>query len=382
MRIAVVHSFYTSTRPSGENTVVTDQVEELKCAGHEVLLVGRRTDDEAQRTIYPVRAALTVVTGRGPSPGDDLMRFDPDVVHLHNTFPNWGTTWLSEWGSRTVVTLHNFRPLCSNGLLFRDGHPCTDCLRIPVLPAVRHRCYRRSAVASIPTALGSAPIGALRGVPRRAAKVLCLNEDAAETYRRYLGVDVAVVPNFVPPAARVQRPERRWIFVGRLSDEKGIDRLLENWPRNERLDVAGEGPLRALVERVSAQRPEIRLLGLVDRPVVLEMLGSYAGLILPSMCAESLATVVLEALAAGVPAILSSRVQASESLVDRGAAETFDPTWSTEQLARVTASVWQRRESMSAAAAAVYQDEYSPAAWLSRIQPIYEQVARVARDGT
>ena len=50
MRIALLHSFYASDSSSGENVVVDAQFQALSAAGHEVLLLGRRTDDEVQ---YP-----------------------------------------------------------------------------------------------------------------------------------------------------------------------------------------------------------------------------------------------------------------------------------------------------------------------------------------
>ena len=68
MRIAVVHSFYTGAQPSGENNVVLDQVAQLERAGHEVSLIARHTDDLSIGRAYPLRAALTVATGRGASP--------------------------------------------------------------------------------------------------------------------------------------------------------------------------------------------------------------------------------------------------------------------------------------------------------------------------
>ena len=97
MRIAVVHSFYSSSQPSGENRVVEDQVALLRDAGHEVLLVARHTDEESERSLYAVRAAGWVATGRGGDPTAQLRAFAPDIVHVHNLFPNIGTRWMKFW---------------------------------------------------------------------------------------------------------------------------------------------------------------------------------------------------------------------------------------------------------------------------------------------
>src|SRR5215203_1787788 len=178
MRIAVVHSFYSRKQPSGENNVVVDQVAQLREAGHDVELLARKTDDLSNRSLYPLASAYRTLTGLGASPETALDRFQPDIVHLHNTFPNWGTSWLQRWGKRTVVTIHNYRAFCAAGTLFRDGHSCHDCLTIPVLPAIQHRCYRDSSIASVPLAWASSPVGPARKSLQRASSLVTLNPEA------------------------------------------------------------------------------------------------------------------------------------------------------------------------------------------------------------
>lgn len=373
MRIAVVHSFYTRRHPSGENNVVMDQVEALRECGHVVELVARHTDDHADDRLFQARAALTTVTGRGPSPAERLREFRPDVVHLHNTFPNWGTRWFSPWARRTVMTIHNYRAVCANALLFRDGHSCEECLAIPVLPAAVHRCYRSSALASMPVALGASPWGALRRIPSTANRLVCLNDQAASLFERVLGRSVDVVPNFVQRSTGSLQSSQGWVYVGRLSPEKGVEELLRGWPPGERLDLIGDGPQKSLVAHISKGRPEIRALGTMRRADIQARMASYEGLVVPSMCTEQMPTTVLEALAAGIPSLLSHHVAAADRLRSVGAAEVFAPE--QRDLSARLAGVRTNRARMSAASRALYEAEYSPAVWLSRMEPIYEGIA-------
>ena len=154
MRVAVVNSFYSSSQPSGENRVVEDQVQALSDAGHEVRLLARFTDDESRQVSYPLRTAMRVATGRGTNPMQDLREFKPDIVHVHNLFPNFGTDWIDRWQGPVVVSLHNYRAFCSNGLFYRSGAICFDCVDSGALAAVRHGCYRDSRGASVPVAIG------------------------------------------------------------------------------------------------------------------------------------------------------------------------------------------------------------------------------------
>ena len=59
MRIALVHSYYSSRVPSGENRVVDAQARALRDVGHEVQVVAELTDRRLRRRTYPLEAAFT-----------------------------------------------------------------------------------------------------------------------------------------------------------------------------------------------------------------------------------------------------------------------------------------------------------------------------------
>jgi glycosyltransferase involved in cell wall biosynthesis len=375
MRIAVVHSFYSSAQPSGENAVVLDQVAALRSAGHDVHLLARETDEVGGGPLYPMASALTAATGFGPSPGAQLDGLQPDIVHLHNTFPNWGSGWTRRWLSRLVTTVHNFRPICASATLFRDGHDCSDCLSRSVIPAIRHRCYRDSAAATAPVALGTRPGGPLRGILTRSAQVVVLNPYAQTLYERVLGREVRLVPNFVPASrpGSIARP-RGWVFVGRLTEEKGIRLLLADWPTGERLDVIGTGPLAGEVGHLVSDREDIQVLGPMSREDVLSGLSSYEGLVVPSLWREGLPTTILEAMAAGRPSLVSSRIASAEMLRAQGAAVVYTPGDPTS-LAASLAYSRKHRESLGVSCLNAHQARYSQAAWLEAIEQVYTTVA-------
>jgi len=118
MRIALVGSFYSTSQPSGENDVVQDQSLALSEAGHEVLLI-RQDANELQGGLFVLKTGIDVVLGTGRDPTPVLRDFKPDIVHVDNLFPNLEVQWLSDWPGPIVVTLHNYRFFCSNGLLYR-----------------------------------------------------------------------------------------------------------------------------------------------------------------------------------------------------------------------------------------------------------------------
>ena len=82
--------------------------------------------------------------------------FKPDIVHVHNTFPLISPSIFYAVGKKSamVLTLHNYRLFCSNGMLLRSGKICKKCIdKRSVLPAIRYGCYRESRIATIPLAL-------------------------------------------------------------------------------------------------------------------------------------------------------------------------------------------------------------------------------------
>jgi Glycosyltransferase Family 4 len=160
LRIVVVHNRYRSAQPSGENLVVEQEAELLRAAGHEVVPYERASDDIVgfslpRRTLVPGRVVWS------PEDRGRLARLleevRPDVVHLHNTFPLISPSVIEACrthGVPVVATLHNFRLMCANAQLLRDGWPCDLCVGHIPWRGVAYRCYRGSARATIPIALG------------------------------------------------------------------------------------------------------------------------------------------------------------------------------------------------------------------------------------
>jgi glycosyltransferase involved in cell wall biosynthesis len=365
----VVHSYYASRQPSGENIVVDLQIEALRRAGHTVELVSRRTDDLEHARTYPVAAALRVASGRGASPRERIEAFAPDVVHVHNLFPNFGRRWALRPGPPLVATLHNYRPMCPAGTLFRDGASCTLCPDDgDARHAVVHACYKDSKLATWPVARSTK--FADDPLLTAARRIFTLNDDMLERYAA-IGVPaekLVTLPNFVPdPGAGGQHDGGYWLYVGRLSHEKGILQLLHQWPEAHRLKVAGAGPLEA--EVADAAGPSVELLGQVTSERVRELLAGAKGLVFPSLWPEGLPTVYLEALAAGTPVLASP-----ESVVGRLVAEQGTGLVHRGTLADDLIEADRLFPRLHERCRKTYADTYTESAWVSAVEGHYCEV--------
>ncbi len=354
------------------------EVRALRAAGHEVELVAARTDELEGSPLYGVRSAMRVATGAGRSPLPALADYEPEVVHVHNLFPNWSERWPRSLDVPLVTTLHNFRPVCANGALFRNGRPCTRCPDEGTsLPSLRYACYRGSRLATAPLAV--ADRHGIRGHPLigHAAKVIVLSEIARTIYAR-AGVEeerLALWPNFLSagddpgPIADPGRG-RHWLYVGRLGPEKGIARLVGMWPGDRRLVVAGEGPDVGAVEAAALGKP-VELVGLQQGSSIRQLMREAVGLVFPSVCYENFPLVYAESMAAGLP-VLAWEPNAVASLV-RSGGTGIATTWGAD----IRAALDRAAETFPALASrcrGVFQADLSERAYVRRAEGLYGEV--------
>ena len=379
MRVALVHSYYRSEQPSGENVVVDAEAVALRRSGMDVRVVAASTDDSAGQALYGARAALRVATGRGADPLDEIRSFEPDVVHVHNLFPNFGRRWVDQVEVPVVHTLHNYRPLCANALLLREGRVCTLCPDGDRWAGVRYGCYRGSRIATAP--LGWANRNGPMADPliRRADRLLVLSEVQRDVYER-AGVPpdrLTVTPHFLPdaldPGPQPPPPaDAAWLFVGRLSEEKGILRLLEHWPAGEPLTLIGDGPERTDVQRL-AERVGAEVLGPLPRGGVVRAMARSIGLVVPSLVLETFGLVYLEALAAGTPVVAFAPTVVAEAVErDRtGAVASWDGG-----LDQALQHVRRRRDELGRTCRDVFDRAYSEARYVERTKALYGSLVR------
>jgi glycosyltransferase involved in cell wall biosynthesis len=314
MKVVVAHNRYSSAQPSGENTVVDTEIAALTAAGVEVVPFLRSSDEigtlpVAQKALLPLGPVVSPTASRQLRA---LIReHRPDVMHLHNPYPlisPWIVRTAHAHGLPVVQTVHNYRQVCAPGLYFRDGHICHDCRgRAVPLPAVRHACYRGSRAQS---AIMATALTVHRGTWRSVDRYIALT-DAIAAHLRDFGIPaerIVVKPNAIPDPGPPAPLGDGFLFLGRLSPEKGVALLLEAWARHPegalgRLRIAGDGPLRAVVEAAAGARSDVVFLGPQDQSGVRAALRDSAVVLATSTWHDVLPTVIIEALAAGRPVL-------------------------------------------------------------------------------
>jgi glycosyltransferase involved in cell wall biosynthesis len=393
MRVLIVHGRYRSGAPSGENIVVDQEGEALRSAGHEVLTFERHSDDIAGWSLLR-KASLPVLpvwnSEVGHALAGQVAAARPDVVHVHNTFPLLSPSVLHACralGVPVVATIHNSRLLCAKGDFFRDGEPCHACSSGRGWPAVRHRCYRGSRLATLPTVTSNA---VHRSAWQHLVSAYVFVSAAHRDMMEGLGLPterVFVKPNFVewstPPP-----PARRFVvtFVGRLDEAKGISLLMRSWdcfraqhPRSDlRLAVVGGGPMERQVREWATRHPTVEVVGLVDRTEAATRLGESVASVVTSECEETFGLVAVESMAAGVAPIVPTRGAFPELVTDRvdGVLYTAGDQYSLSgALAEVEARP-ERLLEMGREAQRTYDRRFRRAANVEQLVAIYRYAIR------
>jgi glycosyltransferase involved in cell wall biosynthesis len=382
MRIVIAHSRYLSAS-SGENEVVADEARLLAEAGHHVARYEPTPDDLTQPR--SVRSGLSALWSRSATAAlRDLLRDTrAEVLHCHNLFPMLSPAVLrlaAEENVAVVVTLHNYRMLCPAASLLRDGRPCEDCVgRVPWRSVV-HRCYRESALGSAAIATSLTMHRALRTFEQPALYLTV--SDFVRTKHIAAGWDPArlrVKENFTWPITRREGPGEVFVYVGRLSEEKGLAPLLRTWRSAPgQLVVVGDGPQARMLRDLAP--PTVQFTGAISRDEVDALLQRARALVLPSICYEGQPRTVLEAYAAGVP-VLTHRLGGLAELVrddvtgrtiavgdERGWLGALEQLGSDEDVRRLGKAAYE-----------LWSERFSPAAALRALERAYEDaIAGVA----
>jgi glycosyltransferase involved in cell wall biosynthesis len=380
MKVALCHNHYQQA--GGEDYVFRAEGALLEQAGHAVARVAVRNAEID--TMSRARVACGTVWN-GTSYGmlrSVLQRERPDVVHFHNTFPLLSpAVWYAaaREGVPVVQTLHNFRLLCANSLLFRDGRACEACVgrRVP-WRGVRHKCYRDSRAASAAVATMAAVHRAAGSYARRVAVFVALSESSRRIFvEGGLPADrIVVKPNFLMEDPGMGEHAGGFVlFVGRLSAEKGLRTLVEAWKRlgaSIPLRIVGTGPLAPMLDE---PMPGIEWLGGATPERVRELMRDATLLVLPSECYENCPITILEAFACGLPSVVSGHGALAEMVRQPEMGMHFRPG-DAEHLVEVLGRALANPEALVEMGRAVrreFEARYSAEAHLPRLLAVYRR---------
>ncbi|HMO26087.1 MAG TPA: glycosyltransferase [Tepidisphaeraceae bacterium] len=373
MRILLVHNFYQ--QPGGEDEVFAAEGKLLESAGHEV---HRFTmDNDAIDSMSKLQLARRTIWNAEPA--ERIARLVREhrieIAHFHNTFPLISPAAYSaarSAGAAVVQTLHNFRLLCPAATFFRAGRVCEDCVHSRLLtPAVRHKCYRdnRGATAVLGgMLLAHRALGTWRS---QIDRYIALSQFARDKFiaSGFNAQQIAIKPNFLVDDPGIGAGAGGFaLFVGRLTEKKGVRRLI----------IVGDGPLRNEVCDAVSRNQTIEYLGRQPMPRVLELMGDARALVFPSQWYEGQPRTIVESFARGTPVLASDLGTMREMIIPNETGWRV-PSGDVESLGKSLENLFDERISldpMRVAARARFERDHSADRNLMMLLDIYHEARR------
>ncbi len=360
LRILHVYKDYYPIVGGIENHIKT--LAELQCAaGHQVTVLvtnpGGQAGSEVISGVQLLRAGRIATVASTPlslALPLKLRSINADITHLHFPYP---IGEIGQW-------------------LFRRRRPYVIT-------------YHSDVVRQRAMLLMYAPI--MRRVLSRANRILPTSAPyiATSPYLRDLQDHCTVTPLSVDPlpflkATPLLPPAEkpRLLFVGRHRYYKGIATLLQAMPQvDAELMIAGDGPMRARWEQMARELnlgARVTFLGEVSDEDLPRLYAAAGVFILPANArAEAFGTVLLEAMAAGLPCVTTEVGSGTSYVVQDGITGLVVPPLQPLALAEALNRLLSNPElcvQMGTAGRARVVQEFSPAALLQRVTAVYQSV--------
>lgn len=298
MKILLIHSYYNY---KGGEDAVFEQETELLATQHEV----RKLVFKNNESIYGLfRFALSLWNFPvAKTLRNSILRFKPDIIHIHNWHFATGPIIIrtaKKLDIPVILTLHNYRLLCPSATLLYNGAIYKSSInsKFP-WDAIRKKVYKKSIILTFWIAF-VVWYHKIIGTWRLVDSYITLTPSQQNIYRNSnLGVSndrIVVKPNFTTQQTNTYTSkENYFVFVGRLSVEKGIQTLIEAiMMSGYSLKIIGEGPLGDYVTKCCNENEHIEWLGHLPYNDVIKQIEGSTCLVLPSLCLETFGLVLIE----------------------------------------------------------------------------------------
>ncbi|MDI9397084.1 MAG: glycosyltransferase family 4 protein [Candidatus Pacebacteria bacterium] len=287
-----------------------------------------------------------------------------------------------------VHYLHNYRMGCTNGFFLNHGQPCERCLGGNFWPAFQTACWRNSRIISGFMGLilrRVRSVGLFCKVPAwisisdfQKKKHVAMGIPAERIHTIHHFYESSSPPPPTPTSGDT-------LFLGRLSQEKGVDLLLRAWAmvknKNRRLVVAGTGPEESYLKKLASDLnlANVVFTGFLDKEQQVSLWSNSSALVVPSIWDEPFGMVVLEAWAKERPVVAYAKGALPE-LIQHGVNGLLADPFSVEALANNIQELIEKPDlglRLGKAGNLRLKNEFNRTLWLSRIESVYQKVVPV-----
>jgi len=325
MRILMVHNHYKSR--GGEDIVFEQECSMLESNGHEVIKLYANNDNINSLFSKMVTALGVIHSFRGCSSVREKIKIhQPDAMHVHNFFPKFSPAIFNvahQLGVPTILTLHDFRIVCPSTSLLVNGKIDERSLKGNPFLMVSERVYKGSWFGTLVLA-SMIQYHKTRGTWLNDVDCFVALTEFNKLKFIQAGLDVdkiSVKPNFLINSDKLsgqtslERHRRGALYVGRITEEKGLMTLLDAWRGIDYpLTIIGDGDIEKFQEYATEN---VIFLGEVSRDEVEKYMKLSLFLVLPSEVYEGFPMSLCEAYFSGLP-VIASDLGSLKELIDEG----------------------------------------------------------------
>lgn len=381
MKILLVHNAYGKF--SGEEAVVRDTRTVLLENGHEVIGFERSSAEIPNMRFGPINSFFSgIYNPRSRQQFRLQLRSErPDLIHIHNLYPLISPSILPEAkaaGISVVMTVHNYRLVCPNGLHYVDGNICERCVG-----GREYWCVLKNCETNIGKSLGYAMRSWWARVKRyyldNVSIFACLTQFQRDRLLQ-IGIPadrLVIIPNMarIPDKAALTSNSKYVGFCGRLSPEKGISVLMEAARLCPDIPFVAAGRYEKTSGLTANVPDNFKLLGHCDSESLASFYSQARFIALPSVCFEGFPTVLVDTMFTGKP-VVCSNIGGLPEIVDDGFTGLLVQPGNAEDLAKKIRYLWEQPalcKKMGNAGRQKAVREYSQEKYYERLMGVYQK---------
>lgn len=305
--ILLIHNTYL--QKGGEDSIVEQEIKSLQKENYPVFVLFFSNSSKSIQSIISYPFQLFFNLSAFIKVYQLVKKKHIDIVHVHNFYykASPAVFWAAKLaGAHTLLTVHNYRLFCLNGLLFYQNQPCMICHQAQSFATgIERKCFKASGFFSWALAKSNGWHKNIHTYSKKIDRFVVINP-----LQEQLLIDIGIEPekikykpnfltgfnNAAPPLFSTRKPF--YLFVGRLSEEKGIKDLVKAFKENGKsLLIVGDGPLADWVQAQTNEK--ISYSKALPRESLVALYASCLALILPSRWFEGQPMTVIEAQNAG-----------------------------------------------------------------------------------
>lgn len=245
----------------------------------------------------------------------------PDIAHIHLMFNSFSISilpLLKKYNIPVVLTLHDYRLICPNSLLMdKNKHLCKKCIQKEYWKCAKYKCSKGNLIESLFLAIDMYLRTYLLPIQKYIDKFICVSNFEQNIYLKFR-------PDWKSKFIQIYNPIKHLeptksikgnylLFFGRLSQEKGIETLINamsNLPQYK-LKIVGTGDYLEKKDNYS----NITFCGYKEGKELADLISQAAYTIVPSEWYETFGLIVIESFKLGTP-VISSDIGGLSELID------------------------------------------------------------------